>query len=211
MKFDVLNRFSGELKFTADIDCQDDALSSIKLGLAVKWALKNKADLREADLRGANLWGANLWEADLRGANLWEADLREADLRGANLWGANLWEADLRGANLREADLWEADLWEADLREADLRGANLRGANLWEADLWEADLWGANLTVLQTDIWVAYIQPEYIRIGCKYHTATAWFAFDDDTITEMSSDALSWWQKWKPVIQAIHATYGVKP
>lgn len=50
MKFDVFNRFSGKVQFTADIDCDVSTPQSVKLGLAVKWAIANKADLRGADL-----------------------------------------------------------------------------------------------------------------------------------------------------------------
>jgi hypothetical protein len=113
MKFDVLNRFSGEVQFTAEIECAADALPSVKLGLAVKWALKEKADLsdtdlRDANLRGADLSGANLRGANLRGADLSGADLSDTDLRSANLRGANLRDANLRVANLRS---FKADLW----------------------------------------------------------------------------------------------------
>ena len=67
-------------------------------------------------------------EADLRGADLYEANLRGADLRGADLYGAVLRWADLSRADLRGAVLRWADLREADLREADLYGADLYGA-----------------------------------------------------------------------------------
>ena len=63
LKFDVLNRWGGEVQFSAEIDCHADALPSVKLGLAVKWAVKNGANLRSADLRSANLYGANLYGA----------------------------------------------------------------------------------------------------------------------------------------------------
>ena len=135
MKFDILNRWSGEVQFTAEIDCAPDALSSIKMGLAIRCAVKEAANLR-----GANLSGANLRGADLRGANL-----RGANLYGANLYGANLYGANLRGANLRGADLYGANLSGADLRGANLYGANLYGANLSGADLYGANLYGANL------------------------------------------------------------------
>ena len=173
--FEIRNRRTNEVQVTAQIDCAPDAPESVKLGLAVLWAVKEKADLpgadlswadlREADLReadlseadlseadlseanlrGADLSGANLRWADLSGADLCEANLRGADLRGANLSGANLSGANLSGANLRWADLSGADLCEANLRGADLRGANLRGANLSGANLSGADLTGANL------------------------------------------------------------------
>ncbi|MCW5695827.1 MAG: pentapeptide repeat-containing protein [Bauldia sp.] len=130
IKFDVLSRWAGAVKFTAEIDCAEDAPRSIKLGLAIRWGLKAKADLSGADLRGADLSGANLRgaylsDADLRGANLSGADLSGADLSGANLSGA-----DLSGANLSGANLSDAYLSDADLRGANLSGANLSGANL---------------------------------------------------------------------------------
>lgn len=53
MQFQVTNRFTGETQFTAEIDCTDDAPTSDKLGLAVKWAIKTKANLAGADLAGA--------------------------------------------------------------------------------------------------------------------------------------------------------------
>ena len=74
MKFDVLNRFTGNVKFTAEIDCEQDTPRSLKLGLAVQWAVKTEADLTRADLTCANLTEANLTEADLTWANLTWAD-----------------------------------------------------------------------------------------------------------------------------------------
>lgn len=58
IKFDVFHRFSGDVQFTAEIDCPADAPKSIKLGLAVKWAIKTSADLRSADLTSfkSDLW-----------------------------------------------------------------------------------------------------------------------------------------------------------
>jgi hypothetical protein len=69
IKFDVKNRFTGAVQFTAEIDCGDDASPGIKLGLAVTWAKKEDANLRGADLRGADLRGVDLRDANLRGAH----------------------------------------------------------------------------------------------------------------------------------------------
>ena len=80
MKYEIKNRLTGALQFTAEIDAKDSDATSIKTGLAVKWAFKSAANLGDADLRDADLS-----DADLRGA-----DLRGADLRGANLRGADL-------------------------------------------------------------------------------------------------------------------------
>jgi uncharacterized protein YjbI with pentapeptide repeats len=145
MKFNVLDRFTGEVKFTAEIECDDSATPSLKLGLAVKWAIKEKADLSSANLSSADLRSADLSSADLRSADLSSADLRYADLSSADLSSADLRSADLRSADLRSADLRSADLRSADLRSADLRSADLRSADLSSADLSSADLSSADL------------------------------------------------------------------
>ncbi|MFC0633254.1 pentapeptide repeat-containing protein [Brevundimonas balnearis] len=154
--FEIRNRWTNEVQVIAKIDCAPDAPVSIKLGLAVRWAVKAKANLSEANLSGANLSEADLSGAYLRGANLSGAYLSRAYLSEADLSRADLSRADLRGANLRRADLREADLSRADLRganlrgaylsRADLRGANLRGAYLSRAYLSEADLSRADLS-----------------------------------------------------------------
>jgi uncharacterized protein YjbI with pentapeptide repeats len=114
MKFNIKNAVTGDVQFIAEIDCYIDAPMSMKLGLAVKWAIPNNANLSGADLSGANLSGANLSRANLSRANLSRAYLSGADLSGADLSGANL-----RGANLSRANL----------SGAYLSGANLRGAS----------------------------------------------------------------------------------
>ena len=116
IKFDVLNRSSGKVQFTAEIDCAEDVPRSWKLRLAVLWAIENKANLSRADLSWANLSRADLSWADLSGANMSEANMSEANMSEANmsranLSGANLSGADLSGADLSGADLSGADLW----------------------------------------------------------------------------------------------------
>jgi hypothetical protein len=123
MKFSVKNRFTGKVQFTATIMCGKDEAESVKLGLAVKWAIESRANLSGAYLSGAYLSGANLI-----GANLIGADLSGADLSGANLIGADLSRADLIGADLSRAYLSGADLIGADLSRAYLSGADLSGA-----------------------------------------------------------------------------------
>ena len=90
MQFEIKSRWSGAVIFTADIEADESASASIKLGLAVKVAVKARADLDGANLRGADLDGANLRGANLRGADLRDANLRDANLDGANLDGAYL-------------------------------------------------------------------------------------------------------------------------
>jgi uncharacterized protein YjbI with pentapeptide repeats len=69
MQYDATNRFTGAVQFTAEIECADDAPRSLKLGLAVRWAIGTHADLVGADLARANLAGADLAGANLAGAN----------------------------------------------------------------------------------------------------------------------------------------------
>jgi len=130
MKYEIKNRFTGAVQCTAEIDCSEDAHWTVKLGLAVRVAVKS-----HAYLTGASLSGADLSHAYLIGANLSGADLSHANLSGANLSHAYLRGAYLIGANLSHANLSGADLNGADLSHAYLIGANLSHANLSGADL----------------------------------------------------------------------------
>jgi len=223
IKFDILNRFSGQVQFTAEIDCDEMASRSLKVGLAAKWAVKNSANLSSADLRNAvlssaDLRNADLWNADLRNADLSDADLRNANLRNADLSSADLRNAVLSSADLRNADLWNADLRNADLSDADLRNANLRNADLWNAYLSDADLWNANLR--NADLWNANLRnahglnphvkciqietypitytSEVMQIGCERHSISEWRDFDDGRIIQMDGKlALKFWRKYK--------------
>lgn len=49
----------GTLAFTADIDCPESTPQSKRIGMAVKWAVENGANLRGADLGGASLGGVH--------------------------------------------------------------------------------------------------------------------------------------------------------
>jgi len=153
IKQEIRNRWTNAVQFTADITCAPDATIGVRIGLAVKWARQNGADLRDANLSGADLSGADLRGANLRDADLRDANLSGADLRGANLRDADLSGADLSGADLRDANLRGAYLSGAYLSGADLRGAYLRGAYLSGANLSGAYLIGANLRSFKADFW----------------------------------------------------------
>ena len=75
----IHHRHTGAVIFTAEIEADENTSDAVKLGLAVKAAVRE----------GANLTGANLTEANLTGADLSRADLTEANLRGAT--GLNHW------------------------------------------------------------------------------------------------------------------------
>ena len=189
MKFEVKNRFTGEVQFTAEIEAVDDASTSVKLGLAVKWAFKARAYLDGANLDGANLAGANLAGAYLAGANL----------DGANLDGANL-----DGANLARANLDGAYLARANLARANLDGANLDGANLDGAS------YGNGVPLTRTPIfvgglhWPVIIMDEHMKIGCELHLISGWAEFDDRRILQMEGrTALHFWRQWKEPLLAM--------
>ena len=112
-KFEVRNRWTNAVQFTAEIEVTPTMTTRVKLGLAVRWGRNNDANLRGANLRGADLSGANLSDANLSVANLRGADLRGANLSDANLRGADLPGADLSGANLSDANLrsFKSDFW----------------------------------------------------------------------------------------------------
>jgi hypothetical protein len=139
--FEIKHRITGAVLFAAELGAEyDDESYSVRLGAAVRIAVKARADLSYA-----NLAGANLMRADLARANLADADLTDADLTGANLAGAYLADANLAGAYLADANFARADLVGANLVGAYLAGAYLAGAYLAGAYLAGADLAGANL------------------------------------------------------------------
>ena len=175
IKFDVHNRYSGAVQFTAEIECAEDAPRSVKLGLAVRWAVR-----AGANLAGANLAGAYLTRANLTGANLVGADLIGAYLTRANLTGANLTEAYLAGADLKGANLTGAYLTGAYLTGANLTGADLTGAK-WRDDITiqKVPLQVCRLTYPVT------ILDQHMQIGCELHSLADWEAFDDRRIAEM--------------------------
>jgi len=160
IKFDIFNRFSGKVQFTAEIECDEGAPRSVKVGLAVQWATGARANLAGANLAGAYLAGANLAGAYLADANLADANLADANLAGANLADANLAGANLAGAYLAGANLAGAYLADANLAGANLADANLAGANLADANL--AGAKGAELAIARTRI-----LPEGDLIGWK--------------------------------------------
>ena len=216
MKFQVMNRFTRTAAFEADINTTEDAATSVKLGLAARWAHETGANLRGANLVDANLWGANLEGANLRGANLRGANLRGANLVDANLWGANLEGANLRGANLRGANLRGANLVDANLWGANLWGAHLWGANLWGAHL-EGAKYGAGVPVTRPPVqllglhWPVFIFDDHIKIGCQIHTTAAWAIFNDEQITAMDLlHMLPFWQQWRGTILAAAAAHQVQ-
>ena len=147
IKFDVFNRWSDLVQFTASLDCAKDAPVEIKHGLSVKWAIKMGASLVGANLVGASLAGASLVGESLEGANLDGANLAGASLDDANLDDASLVGANLAGASLAGASLVGANLVRASLADANLAGASLAGASLDDASLVRASLVRASLIV----------------------------------------------------------------
>jgi hypothetical protein len=178
IKLDILSRYTGEVKFTAEIDCAEDAPRSLKIGLAVEWAVKNNADFSYADFS----------YADFSNANLSNADFSYADFSNARLWNADFSNARLGNVNLSNADLMNANLSNANLRNANLRNANLRNAT------------GLNdfVKCIQVEGYSICYTSEVMQIGCERHQIAEWRDFDDRRIAEMDGKkALKLWRKYK--------------
>ena len=79
----IKNRWNGEVIFSTAISVTPDMTPAIKLGMAVKIALHECANLADANLVGANLADANLARANLAGAYLADAYLADAYLARA--------------------------------------------------------------------------------------------------------------------------------
>ncbi len=201
MKFEIKNRFTEAVIFTAELEARFEREPySIQLGAAVKLAIKAGAYLADADLADADLADADLAGAYLADAYLADADLADADLAGAYLAGAYLAGADLARAYLAHADLAGAYLAHANLAGAYLAHANLAHANLADANLAHANLAGAylahakirnNITITQAPIcisgltWFVTIWDRHMQIGCEFHSHDDWRGFDTETWLRM--------------------------
>jgi hypothetical protein len=53
MKYEIKNRWTRAVKFTAEIDADENTPLGVKIGLAVKWAISQAADLTRANLTRA--------------------------------------------------------------------------------------------------------------------------------------------------------------
>jgi uncharacterized protein YjbI with pentapeptide repeats len=94
----------------------------------------------------------------------------------------------------------------ADLGGADLGGAYLGGAYLGGAYLGGAYLGGEKLAISPLSItglhWDVLISESYMVIGCQRHEHAKWKAFDDETISDMASNALAFWKHNKSFLMA---------
>jgi Pentapeptide repeats (8 copies) len=202
-QFNIKDRWTGAVMFTAEISTTPDMLPSIKLGLAVKWAVKEKKNLTDANLTDANLTGANLADANLTGAYLADANLTGAYLADANLTGAYL-----AGANLADANLTGAYLAGAYLADANLTGAYLTGAYLADAK------WRDGIPLTRQPIqlyglrWPVTILDSHMVIGCQEHSLERWWDFSDALIAKMNSNALEFWHAHKAMLQALCGASG---
>ena len=203
MKYDIHHRWTGNVIVTAEIDCDESASASVKLGLAVRWAVKVRAYLADADLARAYLADANLADANLAGACL-----ADAYLAGANLTRANLTRADLTRADLARANLAGANLTRANLAGACLTRANLAGACLADACLWGTSGNMVEVRSMQVDRWAVTWTTSFdgeviVQIGCQRHPLRLWEKSDPRWIAAMDSRATEWWAKWREPLLAI--------
>jgi hypothetical protein len=198
----LLDRLTRRVLFEAEIVADADTSGGVRLGLAVKLALKAGADLGGAYLRGADLRVADLRGAYLRGADLRGADLRGADLGGAYLGGAYLGGADLRGAYLRGADLGGADLG----------GAYLGGVRWGEGAKWREGVLVTREPILLLLPGVPHrvtILDRHIEVGCQLHEIAAWAAMGEAAIVEMDgARGVEMWRTWREPVLAVARAAG---
>ena len=57
---------------------------------------------------------------------------------------------------------------------------------------------------ITTELWnICIRQNGSMKIGCQDHPLIEWMGFDDERISSMHYLALTFWRKWKPVIEQI--------
>jgi hypothetical protein len=140
----------------------------------------------------------DLRNSDLRNSNLRYSNLRDSDLRRSNLSGSDLRYSNLRYSNLRSSDLRYSNLSSSDLRGSDLRGSDLRGSDL-------SGVVGNMREIKsgQLESWLFAYTSDRLQIGCENHAIADWWDFSDDRISQMDTEALAWWRKWKPILRQI--------
>lgn len=121
--FYIRNIYTNAVKVAVKIECDPDTPRSIKLGLAVKAAIKERANFNSANLPEANLSRADLSMANFNEACLYKANFIKANLTNANFAWANLTGANLTGANLIGTYFAKANLAETILSDANFNGA----------------------------------------------------------------------------------------
>ena len=154
IQYDITNRWTGAVMMTAEIDCDEAASRPERVGLAVKWAARARA----------NLWGANLADANLARANLVGANLAGANLADANLAGANLADANLAGAvgNMAEVRSMQIDRWPVTWTTAPDGDVTLQiGCQRHSLTLWEKSdpRWIAAMDDGATEWWGRWREP----------------------------------------------------
>jgi len=139
-----------------------------------------------------------LEHAVTQGVNMRGAILSHTILTGANLKGAELSRGVLNYANLTGADLRDAIL-----KRADLRGARLGGADLSGVDLSHAIGNGKEVKSFQGLRYPLVFTADMLWVGCEGHSFTEWWAFTDDEIAEMDTNALYFWDTHKALIKML--------
>jgi transcriptional regulator len=56
---------------------------------------------------------------------------------------------------------------------------------------------------MQIETWSVVYTSKIMSIGCQQHKICEWWKFTDEQISAMDNKALSWWKKWKPILQQI--------
>ena len=122
-KYQIKDRFTGEVAFTAQIKCSKHAPDGVKKGLALYWALTHQCDLTSLDFSGGSFRYSKPRNWDFSTIDLSHCDFRDADFQNADLWRVNFTGCDFRGA-----DFTRARLNYANLTDAKLAGANFTDA-----------------------------------------------------------------------------------
>ena len=125
--FEIGFRWSWKASISVEIECDTTASLGLKRGLAVRAALKSRADLSDAVLSGADLRGA-----DLRGADLWDCVANGAHMRTitTDIWTAT-YTADVLQIGCQHHPI--TDWWAfEDQRIAEMAGQALEWWKRWK-------------------------------------------------------------------------------
>ena len=170
---------------------------TIEVGEKILYRIEATRDIEKFGVKAGDLGGYVEKEENLSG-NAWVSDL-------ARVYG-NAWVCD-NALVCDNAQVYGNARVSGDASvsgDADVSGDALVSGNAEVCgDKIENENDLINITS-NADSYNITITPKHIKIGCQYHSKTAWFNFTDDEIIKMDGEkAVNWWKTWKPILKSI--------
>jgi hypothetical protein len=93
------------------------------------------------------------------------------------------------------------------MRGGVMHGGEMRAGVMWGGVMWGGVMWGGvhkKDSIFITGLrWPILINDDQITIGCQSWPILKWWKFKDATIAKMDTDALEFWNIYRPILKAM--------